>query len=477
MSQITKNGKSYNTVVIVDALTGLPSSNTGGGGSGGTTTATATVVLLYSVLSAFSGASVGDIVSNTQIINTEDGSVVSETWTNLTTNLSLATAPTASAISLQSTQPLTNAQLTALLGQQADIAWGGTGNGSLFGLLKAIWTKLTNGEQKTRLVDAAGNTVQTISDGTNTALLVCNGQTLFITSVKNSTTAQLAAGATWNGLIESIFNQPAAQIGLTSNQNGTLVINQYIDAAGTQLESSWSIPVVANTPINRSFVVSGNYLKMSFTNNGAAATTNLNINTTYGNMPANTQLGNAPVGLMELAGTAIDSTGLPVKINQTTHGVTNAVHVGGMGNGEIVPAITASSAYAAGNIVGGLLTFPNMVQAKALSGVLESIAIKVKSTQSAGFVLDLFKAQPSSTFTDKTASAIAAADSFLRIGTYSLTNNDSGLGANSTLYTLDNIGKAITLSGTSLYGVLRTTGTPTFPTTADIQVAVTIMKD
>ena len=77
---------------------------------------------------------------------------------------------------------------------------------------------------------------------------------------------------------------------------------------------------------------------------------------------------------------------------------------------SVTPTMTASSAYTAGNVVGGLLTFTNAVDA-ALSGILQRVTVDCKSVQTAGFKLYVFAANPgSSTFTDKTAPAIAAAD-------------------------------------------------------------------
>lgn len=468
MSQITKNGQSFNTVVIVDPLTGLPSSNTGGGGSGGTTTATATVVLLYSVMSAFSGASVGDIVSNTQIINTSDGTVSSETWTNLTTNLSLASAPAASAISLQSTQPLTNAQLTALLGSQADAAWGGTGNGSLFGLLKAIWTKLTDGNQKTRLVDNAGNAASFTSAG---LLNVNNAGSSFSYSSNNSTNGNstavaIANAGSWNGTLENTINQSYAIIGVVSDKAVTLNVDQFLDNAGsTQDVPRKSFTIAAGVAYSLPLAVLGNYLKVSVANaSGAAA--NVRVDTYYGNLPVQpdtlTQQGNFRVAVQEA---------LPVGSNQL-----GAV-LGRTGQPSVSPAITSASVYAAGNIVGGLMTFNNAFANS--SGILQSIIIKSKSIQTSAFKLYLFSQQPTnSTWTDKTAPAINALDLAYLVDFFIFAAPDSGLGT-MTIYSQDGLGKAIanTAGGNQLYGVLVAVGTPTFNSSSDISVALGVIQD
>ena len=353
--------------------------------------------------------------------------------------------------------------LATATGTPADAAWSGAGNSSLIAAMKAIWGKLaalTDGNQRSKITDGTLNASLLDGGAGGVGLLVSQGPNLFTSSGANSSVNQLAVNATFTGAIESAFLQPSTQILMTSDQPMLLTINQYIDAAGTRKSNAMSFTVDANQGFNLCMPVAGNFLNVTAKNIGAATTTTFRLDVTYGNMAAVDNYGSQSVTL-----------------NQQAYGKTNAVYVGGTGQGKVVPTITAGSAYAANNCVGGLLSFVNVVNAAAPSGVLESIALKIKSTQSVGFVLDLFEAQPATTFTDKTTAAIVAADSFLRIGSYALTNNDSGLGANSTLYTLDNVGKAITLSGTTLYGVLRVTGAATFPSAADIQVSVVILRD
>lgn len=161
----------------------------------------------------------------------------------------------------------------------------------------------------------------------------------------------------------------------------------------------------------------------------------------------------------------------------TTYGTTNSVFVGGTSQVQVTPTVTSASAYAASNVVGGLLTFANAVQSTVLSGVITSVSVAVKSTQTAGFKLYLFSASPAGTFTNKTAGAIATADASLLLDVITLGAADSGLGSNVTIYNTDAISRSVVLAGTSLYGVLITTGTPTFTTTTDVVVTVSILKD
>jgi hypothetical protein len=126
--------------------------------------------------------------------------------------------------------------------------------------------------------------------------------------------------------------------------------------------------------------------------------------------------------------------------------------------------------------VGGLWTFANAFGA-ATTGVLQSISIAIKSTQTATFTMYIFSAAPTAP-TDHQAYAISAADAANILGHYDLTNPDSKLGANSTSYNLDGIGMQLDSSTTSLYAILLlASGTPTFSASPTIYVSVGVLQD
>lgn len=147
-------------------------------------------------------------------------------------------------------------------------------------------------------------------------------------------------------------------------------------------------------------------------------------------------------------------------------------------NPSVTPTVTSGSAYSAGQVVGGLLQFANAVD-DIRSGVLMAASLATKSVQTTGFKLYLFSAQPAaSTFTDKTAPSVNAADAQKLIAVLNFATADSGLGTH-TLYSLDGIGRAFVLPATTttLYGVLVTVATPTFTSTSDVQLTLNILKD
>jgi hypothetical protein len=106
------NGTHVNATVLVDK-DGNPVSISGGGG-GGSSTDRELVVTTYRVKTAFTGASVGDTITATQVIDVKGTlSTVSTIWRNQTTAVDLATVPAAANLELVGSQALTDAQLRA----------------------------------------------------------------------------------------------------------------------------------------------------------------------------------------------------------------------------------------------------------------------------------------------------------------------------------------------------------------------------
>lgn len=140
----------------------------------------------------------------------------------------------------------------------------------------------------------------------------------------------------------------------------------------------------------------------------------------------------------------------------------------------LTPTVTAA-AYTAGNVVGGLLTFTN-VFGQSLRGTLTDIVVKSKSVQTTTYKLYLFSQQPSnSTWTDKAAPAINAADIPFILGVYTTGAADSGLGTETTNQ-LNNIASTIRSNSQNLYGVLVCVATPTYASTSDVSVAVRVRQ-
>jgi hypothetical protein len=105
------NGTHINASVLVDK-DGNPVSISGGGG--GSSTDRELVVTTYRVKTAFTGASVGDTITDTQVIDVKGTpSTVSTLWRNQTTATDLGAVPAAANLELVGSQALTDAQLRA----------------------------------------------------------------------------------------------------------------------------------------------------------------------------------------------------------------------------------------------------------------------------------------------------------------------------------------------------------------------------
>ncbi len=292
------------------------------------------------------------------------GQVTANAGTNLNT----------SALNLEVTQSAMSAKLPAALGQgtmaqsmsvaiasnQSAVPVSGTV--AVTGV--ATSANQTNGTQKTQIVDASGNVVDTLSSAGVDNLLIAMGATNYVASSNNSSVVQLTAGSTFTGVIETIFNQQAISVLLTSDQNGTLVLKQYIDAAGVFLANTLTYSIVAGTPFSRAITGNGNYFNLTFTNNGGSTTTTLNINTAYGTLPAVTVLGNTPSAINEVGGTAItlgqktSGASFPVVLSsdQSVIGTTanDILSSGNITTQNLVPtgAATAGSAVLSGTLNG-----------------------------------------------------------------------------------------------------------------------------
>lgn len=152
------------------------------------------------------------------------------------------------------------------------------------------------------------------------------------------------------------------------------------------------------------------------------------------------------------------------------------------------PTITSGSAYASGNIVGGLLTFSGLTNA-GQGGVLETVILRDKAGNSVNYDFFLFDAAPT-TQTDKTAAAFTSADLLKCIGTVPLAGIVLGASATQGIITVSGLGLGFALqpgltsggftSGSltpALYAYLVTRGTPIFSTTSDVSVDIITLPD
>ena len=119
--------------------------------------------------------------------------------------------------------------------------------------------------------------------------------TIFQFSTNNTSTAQLAAAASFAGTIETALDQPCISLLLTSDQPITLTVKQYIDIGGTRAVPDIVFYIGAGLGFSRSFTLNGNYVQVTATNTGASTTTTFSLNTAYGDLGDSESGGVQPV--------------------------------------------------------------------------------------------------------------------------------------------------------------------------------------
>lgn len=160
--------------------------------------------------------------------------------------------------------------------------------------------------------------------------------------------------------------------------------------------------------------------------------------------------------------------------------LTGSVVAGNVGGYTTViksAVVVTAAAYSAGNAVGALRTLTNAVRTPG-TGILQSVTLLDRANQKQPMTLFIFDSNPAAaTITDKAAFVFSTDDlkviAQVNIGAGDYTTTNSKAIANLG-------GLAIPLkaaSGTTLYAVLVTSGTPTFAATTDVQLEVGILQD
>lgn len=155
-------------------------------------------------------------------------------------------------------------------------------------------------------------------------------------------------------------------------------------------------------------------------------------------------------------------------------------HVGEVGGRTatqtVALTVTAGSAYASGQVIGGKTQFNAMSRVANLTGMLQWASIHAKSAQSSAIDLLIFHADPTaSTFTDKQALALNVADFDKLAGIVRITDWTT-LGTPS-YGQAGSIGMPYRATGTSLWVVPVARATPTFASISDLSVSIKSFVD
>jgi len=213
----------------------------------------------------------------------------------------------------------------------------------------------------------SGNVTQNVTP-TN-ALPISVNAANFIFSSANSSTTQLAAGATFTGTIETALNQPEISLLMTCDQPVTLTVNQFIDLAGVYAVTPIVFTIAAGVQFSRSFPLNGNYVQVKVQNTGASTTTTFNLNTAYGTIGSSDSAGNTPV-----SGTisAIQSGTWNIGSITTLPAITGSVSVSNFPATQAVSGTVAATQSGTWNI-GSITTLPALpTGANVIGGVTQS---------------------------------------------------------------------------------------------------------
>lgn len=145
---------------------------------------------------------------------------------------------------------------------------------------------------------------------------------------------------------------------------------------------------------------------------------------------------------------------------------------------QVTPAISASSAYADGDCVGGKMEFANAANNGANRGIIMGASIVDLAKQNAEMDLFIFNADFTAAGADNAAFDPADTDLPNCVGVIHFDATDYYDGADSSFaYRECTIPFTLTPPATSLYGRLVTRGTPTYATVADVLVRLNIVQD
>ncbi|MGA7673541.1 MAG: hypothetical protein WCA78_00670 [Rhizomicrobium sp.] len=178
---------------------------------------------------------------------------------------------------------------------------------------------------------------------------------------------------------------------------------------------------------------------------------------------------------------------LHTDLGTTIHGDLTAAtpagenHVGEVGSNLVkvtaTPTVTSGSAYASNNVVGSLLTFSGVGRVSSGTGLIQSVTLEFKSSQTAStdFVWCGADNPTNTTLTDKSAVALSTSD-FNKCRVIHITDC-TNLGTPSVC-DAENLALPFSLSSsTTGYGFLVTRGTPTFSSTSDVEVQLRILRN
>ena len=158
------------------------------------------------------------------------------------------------------------------------------------------------------------------------------------------------------------------------------------------------------------------------------------------------------------------------------------------GNAKLVSAtpVIDTNIYASGDQLGGLMVFENTVDEQSGTGTIMSVSILDGDSQNAAIDILFFDAIPTITSSDNAALDISDSEMASKfLGAVSFAASDyKSLAANSYatsrtvgLFLRSTTRSVTNLTGTNVYAVLQSRGTPTFSGAGKLTVKLGILQD
>ncbi len=142
------------------------------------------------------------------------------------------------------------------------------------------------------------------------------------------------------------------------------------------------------------------------------------------------------------------------------------------------PTISSGAIYAAGDNVGGLITFAAPQLYGNTGHLIRAVTLTDRGKQSLLTDIVFFGDNPSgSTFTDNVAQTIVDADLVKIIGSIKIASADYLAYVDNSHATVTTTGIPAQCVGTSLYCVMIARGTPTYTSTTDLTLRVLLATD
>lgn len=193
-----------------------------------------------------------------------------------------------------------------------------------------------------------------------------------------------------------------------------------------------------------------------------------------------------------LASTGVPVTALPGTSEADLAGIKAAVegatpageaHIGEVGGSTlpvVVTPVIGAAAFTAGDFVGGKLTLANAGRVAAGTGIIQNLSIVDAAKQAAALRIYLFKADLAGTYADNAVESFTAADMLKLIDVIDVLAGDWETLTNASVTkaeTLRGLGIPYKItSGTSLFAIIRTLGTPTY-TANCLQLTFGLLRD